>query len=77
MPELAKSVVLRVVGDQYELSIDGEAFPWHIAKDTPPQPGAVAGNLMPTLTITLLAECLEVEHDPFRREKPSGAVASD
>lgn len=77
MPELAKSVVLRVVGDRYELSVDGEPFPWHIAADTPPQPGAVSRDLVPSLTITLLAECLEVEHEPFRREKPADAVASD
>lgn len=76
MPELAKSVVLRVQGDHYALIVDGEPFPWHIARDEPPQPGAVSNDRLPTLTFTLLAERLEVVHDPSR-PKAADAVASD
>lgn len=58
MPELAKNVVLDL--NQKKLHINGTEFPWHISAD-----GVQANNLgcsheLPSLTLTILCEDLEV-----------------
>ena len=60
MSELAKHVVVRRAGSDYEFTIDGEPFPWHVSADGIHL--SVQNSNCPAVTITLLAERVDVLH---------------
>lgn len=64
-PALAASITARLDGGDWTLEIDGKPFPWIVSGD----PGAVAGPVsydgIPSLTITIPCDRLEILHAPF------------
>lgn len=62
MAELAKVIRLerRGIGDGGSITVDGEDFPWHVALGPTL---TVDADGLPAVTITLLAERVEVTND--------------
>lgn len=60
MTDLAKHITVKQVGADYSLQIDGEEFPWFITVDGVRT--TVSREEMPAVTLTIVAERVEVEH---------------
>jgi hypothetical protein len=61
MADFAKLIQVKQEGNAYSLKIDGQEFPWLIA-DGGIETRITRGHA-PTVTVTILAERLELIHD--------------
>jgi len=60
---MAKDVVLRCTPEGgFSLTVDGVDFPWHVAADPAPSVGPVGSDGVPAVTVTILAERVQVDH---------------
>lgn len=62
MTDLAKHVRIVRTGDEYEFTVDGKPFPWHVSADGFTV-GTVSRDNLPCVTVTLLTESIDVVHN--------------